>query len=139
MAVNVLSPPDNREIFLSFLPEGSAFISIPVFKISLGSVNTSSALPPLNRSLNTFLNSIRTCSNVSVNLVFITSSISLIISNKVFSALASSSCSFNKKLYLSLILSYSSILPKLTSPIKDNCSFKFLTLSRAISLSISSI
>ena len=52
IAVNVFSPPDSNEILDSFLPGGHATISIPVSNIFSGSVNTKSALPPLNNSLN---------------------------------------------------------------------------------------
>ena len=53
IAVRVFSPPDNRPIELSFFPGGSATISIPVFKISLGSVKSKLPFPPLNNFLNT--------------------------------------------------------------------------------------
>ena len=57
IAVNVFSPPDNKLILWSFLPGGSALISIPVSNKLSGSVSDSSALPPLNNSLYTTLNS----------------------------------------------------------------------------------
>ena len=75
---------NNKAIELSFFPGGTAEISIPVFKISLGLVNSNIPSPPLNSVLKTLWNSFLICSNVSLNLSFIISSISLITFNNEF-------------------------------------------------------
>ena len=54
IAVNVFSPPDNKEIGKSFFPGGCAIISIPVSRILSGSVSFNSASPPPNNSLNLY-------------------------------------------------------------------------------------
>ena len=64
IAVSVFSPPDKREIVVSFLPGGEATISTPVVSKLLGSVNFKSAFPPPNNSLNTCLNSSLICSGL---------------------------------------------------------------------------
>ena len=46
IAVKDPSPPDNNLVFFISLPGGTAWISNPVFKISLGLVNIKLASPP---------------------------------------------------------------------------------------------
>ena len=52
IAVKVFSPPESKLILFKVFPGGHASISIPVSRTLLESVSLSSAVPPLNNSLN---------------------------------------------------------------------------------------
>ena len=65
IAIKVFSPPENNLIDFTDFPGGWKSISIPEFKISFSSSNTSLALPPPNKALNVLFNSLLILSNNS--------------------------------------------------------------------------
>ena len=136
IAVKVDSPPDSNFVFLISFPGGSALISSPEFRISSGLVKIKLPSPPLNKRVNVFWNSLFNLSKVSVSLVTISLSSSSITLSKSLTEALTSSFWLLKKVYLSLILSYSLIAPVLTSP-RDLIS-RLILLTLVLALSASS-
>ena len=97
IATNAISPPERRLRFVSALPGGCTFISIPQLSTSFSSSSLSAALPPPKSSRKVW----RKHSSISLKRSTKTSSIWLVISlmmptSSLFAFVTSSRCPLRK-------------------------------------------